>query len=134
MGVIIRRRHSRGLRPTTLLAITVLGVTGYWTQSVWRSKSIEYAHAYYQGAAKFIGSRLYNNTLYTRGYDEEVVEQFDFNEACRNFPDTSGIMLVMKTGATEAFEKLPAHLLTSLQCLPDFLLFSDKVSRHDPAR
>ncbi|KAI5462533.1 family 31 glycosyltransferase [Mariannaea sp. PMI_226] len=31
----------------------------------------------------------------------------------------------MKTGATEAFEKLPTHLLTALQCVDDFLLFSD---------
>ncbi|KAM0357020.1 hypothetical protein ACHAP4_006727 [Fusarium culmorum] len=44
---------------------------------------------------------------------------------CEGFPNTDGIMLVMKTGATEAFTKLPAHLLTSLQCLDDYLLFSD---------
>lgn len=47
---------------------------------------------------------------------------------CEGFPNTDGIMLVMKTGATEAFTKLPAHLLTSLQCLDDYLLFSDLVS------
>jgi hypothetical protein len=47
---------------------------------------------------------------------------------CDGFPNTDGIMLVMKTGATEAFTKLPAHLLTSLQCLDDYLLFSDLVS------
>ncbi|KAF4426654.1 hypothetical protein F53441_14103 [Fusarium austroafricanum] len=44
---------------------------------------------------------------------------------CDGFPNTDSIMLVMKTGATEAFTKLPAHLLTSLQCLDDYLLFSD---------
>lgn len=49
---------------------------------------------------------------------------------CDGFPNTDGIMLVMKTGATEAFTKLPAHLLTSLQCLDDYLLFSDLVSKH----
>lgn len=48
--------------------------------------------------------------------------------ACAGFPDTKGIMLVMKTGATEAFDKLPTHLLTDLQCMDDFLLFSDLVS------
>ena len=48
---------------------------------------------------------------------------------CDGFPNTDGIMLVMKTGATEAFTKLPAHLLTSLQCLDDYLLFSDLVSK-----
>lgn len=44
---------------------------------------------------------------------------------CEGFPDTSNILLVMKTGATESFDKLPVQLMTALKCLPDFLLFSD---------
>lgn len=46
---------------------------------------------------------------------------------CDGFPDLNGITLVMKTGATEVFSKLPAHLLTSLQCIKDVLIFSDLV-------
>lgn len=49
----------------------------------------------------------------------------DHDPICDGFPDTSGILLVMKTGATEAFDKLPTQLITILRCLPDFLLFSD---------
>ncbi|KAF3765667.1 family 31 glycosyltransferase [Cryphonectria parasitica EP155] len=45
--------------------------------------------------------------------------------ACDGFPDTSGILLVMKTGATESYDKLPVQIMTALKCLPDFLLFSD---------
>lgn len=44
---------------------------------------------------------------------------------CHSFPDTTGIQLVMKTGATEAFGKVPAQLMTVLRCLPEFLIFSD---------
>jgi hypothetical protein len=44
---------------------------------------------------------------------------------CESFPDTSGILLVMKTGATESYDKLPTQLITMLKCLPDFLIFSD---------
>ncbi|KAH7149523.1 hypothetical protein B0J13DRAFT_621378 [Dactylonectria estremocensis] len=44
---------------------------------------------------------------------------------CDGFPSMDGIMLVMKTGATEAFTKLPTQLLTGLQCIDDFLIFSD---------
>lgn len=44
---------------------------------------------------------------------------------CAGFPDTSGILLVMKTGATESYDKLPVQIMTALKCLPDFLLFSD---------
>lgn len=49
------------------------------------------------------------------------------NDLCAGFPNLNGITLVMKTGATEAFSKLPAHLLTSLQCVKDVLIFSDLV-------
>ncbi|PNP41537.1 hypothetical protein TGAMA5MH_06465 [Trichoderma gamsii] len=44
---------------------------------------------------------------------------------CAQFPDTSKILLVMKTGASEAFSKVPAQLVTSLKCLPESLIFSD---------
>ncbi|KAG9694991.1 putative plasma membrane ferric-chelate reductase, partial [Aureobasidium melanogenum] len=37
----------------------------------------------------------------------------------------SNIVLSIKTGATEAFEKLPTQLLTILQCADTLLLFSD---------
>lgn len=59
---------------------------------------------------------------------EEPARKPAKSPACEGFPDTEGIMLVMKTGATEAFDKLPTHLLTDLQCMDDFLLFSDLVS------
>ncbi|CAN8104016.1 unnamed protein product [Discula destructiva] len=44
---------------------------------------------------------------------------------CDGFPDTSSILLIMKTGATESYDKLPVQIMTVLKCLPDFLLFSD---------
>lgn len=44
---------------------------------------------------------------------------------CEDFPDTSGILLVMKTGATESYDRLPVQIMTILKCLPDFLIFSD---------
>lgn len=49
----------------------------------------------------------------------------DHDPICDGFPDTAGILLIMKTGASEAFDRLPTHLVTMLRCLPDFLLFSD---------
>lgn len=44
---------------------------------------------------------------------------------CANFPDTSNVLVIMKTGASEAYSKVPTQLLTNLRCLNDFLLFSD---------
>lgn len=48
-----------------------------------------------------------------------------FEADCAQFPDTSRILLVMKTGASEAFSKIPTQVLTNLKCLPEFLIFSD---------
>jgi hypothetical protein len=45
---------------------------------------------------------------------------------CANFPNTSNILLVMKTGASESYDRIPTQLMTVLRCLPDFLVFSDK--------
>ncbi len=44
---------------------------------------------------------------------------------CASFPDTSGILVVMKTGASESFARIPTQLVTMLSCLPDFFIFSD---------
>lgn len=44
---------------------------------------------------------------------------------CDGFPDTSNILLIMKTGASEAWNKIPTHLSTNLRCKEDFLIFSD---------
>jgi hypothetical protein len=71
---------------------------------------------------------VYNNTIYGQGTEELVHATYNFSTPCDGFPNTDGILLVMKTGATEAFDKLPTQLLTHMQCLPDFLLFSDLVS------
>lgn len=46
-------------------------------------------------------------------------------DPCDGFPDTSDILLIMKTGATEAYDKLPIHFLTTLKCAKDVIIFSD---------
>lgn len=44
---------------------------------------------------------------------------------CANFPDTSDVLLIMKTGASEAYSKVPTQIMTNLQCLPEYYIFSD---------
>lgn len=70
-------------------------------------------------------TQVYNNTLYQEGTETAVHKQLNVSSPCDGFPNMDGIQLVMKTGATEAFDKVPTQLLTNLQCVPDFLLFSD---------
>ncbi|OTB16748.1 glycosyltransferase family 31 protein [Daldinia sp. EC12] len=61
-----------------------------------------------------------------------VDQYYNSSNPCANFPDTDGILLVMKTGATETFDKMPVHLLTTMTCLPDFLIFSDMEQQVGP--
>jgi hypothetical protein len=45
---------------------------------------------------------------------------------CSHLPNIDDIVILIKTGATEAFEKLPIQLLTFIQCVEDkVLIFSD---------
>lgn len=44
---------------------------------------------------------------------------------CEGFPDTSKILLIMKTGASESFARIPTQLLMNLRCVSDFLIFGD---------
>ncbi|SPN98442.1 uncharacterized protein DNG_01486 [Cephalotrichum gorgonifer] len=45
---------------------------------------------------------------------------------CARLPGlNSSIVLIVKTGATEASDKLPTQLQTILRCVPDLLVFSD---------
>lgn len=63
------------------------------------------------------------NTPAAPSDEEEVFRKVD--PACADFPDTSKILLVMKTGASEAYSKVPTQVLTNLRCVFDFLIFSD---------
>jgi hypothetical protein len=93
------------------------------------STAVEYKQYIYDHISHYLNREggVYNNTLYQEGAETTVHQQFNFSSPCENFPNTDGILLIMKTGATEAFDKLPTQLLTAMQCLPDFLLFSDLV-------
>ncbi|KAL2887013.1 putative glycosyltransferase family 31 protein [Ceratocystis lukuohia] len=44
---------------------------------------------------------------------------------CDHFPDTSNILIIMKTGATESFSRIPTQLLTVLRCIPEYFIYSD---------
>ncbi|KAI9800986.1 MAG: hypothetical protein M1825_003520 [Sarcosagium campestre] len=49
----------------------------------------------------------------------------EIDRRCDAVPDPGDILMVIKTGATEAYEKLPVQLMTTLKCSKDFLIFSN---------
>ncbi|KAJ9654192.1 hypothetical protein H2201_009037 [Coniosporium apollinis] len=44
---------------------------------------------------------------------------------CPSIPGAEEVLVVVKTGATEIFHKLPEQLLTHLRCIPNLMIFSD---------
>ncbi|OAA46308.1 hypothetical protein NOR_03061 [Metarhizium rileyi] len=51
------------------------------------------------------------------------------DDECALFPNTSSVLLVMKTGASESYSKLPTQLITNLKCVSYFLFFSDMAQK-----
>ncbi|ORY59501.1 uncharacterized protein BCR38DRAFT_58439 [Pseudomassariella vexata] len=116
---------SRRLRLFGGIIVLALLATYVHIRPSWSQRPFRYALGYYDTVSSYFHFPIINNTLYQQGNEGLVSQYHNFSEPCTGFPDTDGILLVMKTGATEAFERLPTQLLTTLQCLPDFLLFSD---------
>ena len=44
---------------------------------------------------------------------------------CPHKPNPEEVLVIMKSGATELFDKLPEQLLTTMRCVDNYMLFSD---------
>lgn len=44
---------------------------------------------------------------------------------CNQLAGSEDIVIVLKTGATEALDRVPVHFQTTFRCSPDYLIFSD---------
>lgn len=126
MGLIkMPSRHWRAaviVGCTLLLALPLYQLRDHQAAGYYKQYIYDHLPAYLQGPG------VYNNTLYHEGTEAAVHSRWNFSSPCHGFPNMDNIMLVMKTGATEAYDKLPTQLLTGLQCIDDFLIFSDLVS------
>ena len=47
------------------------------------------------------------------------------NLPCNQLAGSEDITIVLKTGATEALDRVPIHFDTTFRCVPDYLIFSD---------
>jgi hypothetical protein len=45
--------------------------------------------------------------------------------SCEHLPEDHGTLVILRTGATEIADRIPAHISTSLRCLPQHIIFSD---------
>ena len=47
------------------------------------------------------------------------------NATCPPMPGIEDVLIVLKTGVTEALDKVPVHFQTTLRCVPNYAVFSD---------
>jgi hypothetical protein len=45
--------------------------------------------------------------------------------ACPPLPGIDDVLVVLKTGVTEALDKVPVHAQTTFRCVPNYVIFSD---------
>jgi hypothetical protein len=45
--------------------------------------------------------------------------------ACRHLPGADKVVIIVKTGASEVFTRVPEQLITLAECAPNFMIFSD---------
>jgi hypothetical protein len=51
--------------------------------------------------------------------------RFNGTGGCPDLPGIENILAVLKTGVTEAREKVPVHFKTTLRCIPNYVVVSD---------
>lgn len=56
---------------------------------------------------------------------EPNITQIDLASACRPLPGIEDVLVILKTGITEAQDKIPVHIRTTLRCIPHKLIVSD---------
>ncbi|KAL4866728.1 hypothetical protein BDV12DRAFT_172545 [Aspergillus spectabilis] len=65
---------------------------------------------------------LHFYVLYTRYFPNNNV---DISLTCPSLPGIENVLVVLKTGVTEAHDKLPIHRNTTLRCIPNYIVWSD---------
>ncbi|TKA77537.1 hypothetical protein B0A55_02267 [Friedmanniomyces simplex] len=47
------------------------------------------------------------------------------SQSCASVPGAEKVLVLLKTGATELYQKLPTHVVTTFTCVPHYMIFSD---------
>ncbi|RDA87906.1 hypothetical protein CP532_1723 [Ophiocordyceps camponoti-leonardi (nom. inval.)] len=129
LGSHILPRHF--LPPRRVIVVATLFVAGlFFTCLRLAAARCDEGHAGgrrpYCGFRSSSSSRHDNDALPSAAADKgEHQERRQRQQECAAFPDTSRVLLIMKTGASEAYARLPTQILTNLKCVSDYVFYSD---------
>lgn len=70
-------------------------------------------------------------TKQARREQQPIVQQQQTKKpfACPSLPGIEDVLVVLKTGVTEALDKVPVHARTTFRCVPNYVVFSDFTER-----
>lgn len=63
----------------------------------------------------------HNNAAGQKTADSKPAEK----PICPTLPGIDDVQVIMKTGVTEALDKVPVHFQTTLRCIPNYVIYSD---------
>ncbi|KAL5334816.1 hypothetical protein BJX70DRAFT_345468 [Aspergillus crustosus] len=68
---------------------------------------------------------IYHFTFGSVPYSYHAYHSTDQSPKCPPLPGIEDVLVVMKTGVTEALDKVPIHFQTTLRCIPNYVIYSD---------
>ncbi|KAK8206856.1 hypothetical protein M8818_004691 [Zalaria obscura] len=113
--------------PTTarLSIIFVLICALYFTRDFWLPVTPAVPVLHHTTPSKETSDATSDATPETPSIPQDTTIYTPHDEDCKSVPGADKVMVILKTGATEIYEKLPTHFVTLFRCTPHFLIFSD---------
>jgi hypothetical protein len=68
---------------------------------------------------------FFDTTAFTPQIAVTSISSQQEENGCPPLPGIEDVQVILKTGITEALEKVPVHFQTTLRCIPNYVLFSD---------
>jgi hypothetical protein len=65
------------------------------------------------------------STIHIGRTSDDPAPQTQTELQCKSLPGADNVLVVFRTGSTELDDRLAIHLSTSIQCFPNYLIFSD---------
>ena len=106
--------YARALTPTRLAVIFSLLLAVFFLRDTWLPNGYTTPHVVAETPRPAQGSTK----------PSEDIKQ-SASDSCLEVPGANNTLVILKTGATELYQKLPTHFVTLFTCVPHFMIFSD---------
>jgi hypothetical protein len=107
--------HALNMHRLAIALLVILGI--YLFRDSWKA-----ADSRYQSAAP--ATQPDTEQPHSHAKDSIHIAE-SYAEKCRDVPGAENVLVMLKTGATEIYEKLPTHFVTLFKCTPHYMVFSD---------